>query len=1107
MQAYRHANMKKILIIAVLIFVVQLQAQVRIGETEALATAELFLNQQSIQQTPQISLSEVIYSKDSNQPNLFVFSMEPKGFVIISALDEVLAYSWNSILPTSTKLPNHIIYWLDLYNERTDYLLHHPEQYKKPQKSQKSVEPLLNSIWGQGCFHNEACPLETSGPCGHVSAGCVAIAMAQIMYYHKQPLMGCGTMSYSCPPYGNLSANFGQTSYHWEEMTDTLHESNPAVAELISHCGISVRMQYGAHQSSASNEDAYYAFCHFFSYFSSTFLHKSNYSDEEWCRMIMEDLDNLRPVYYTGSSRLGSHAFVCDGYDNNGMFHFNFGWDAVADGYYTLDDPFNFSNHQAIIRNICPASDISINSDEHGLIYVAPNGTGDGSSWAQATCDLQSAIFKSHLCDNTIWVKEGRYTGNPNDDYAFLLLQHSNLYGGFCGDEPYNYDLSLRDFEAHPSILDGNHSQGVINVFSNFDDRAIVIDGFTIQNGNAFYGGGILSNSNIQIRNCKFCYNCATFSGGGFSNLSSAQSANSFIEDCEFFGNDAKNNGGAVDDHGNSTYHRCQFYDNYARKNGGAIYCSINGQQSQLINCLINNNIAKNGGGLACYGQGPTVWSSLINNNTAETGGGCYLNGEGNLFNCTIVKNEARTNYGGVYTSDPSLQSRIRNCIIWGNINQSESSQIGPHQSYSYCAVQNDTSGSELNFDAKAENDGESPGFYIRFKNPNTTAGSSGQGGDYRLQTGSLCVGRGDNIANYPETDLDGNPRLKHGNVDLGAYESNSIAYIINAYTCEDSPFIYNGTPFPDIGTYSFLHPGITYDSLVILQLQNEIVTMIKEICEGEIYVFFGTLLYETGHYSTTIDCITYELELIVKPMPVISMEEEICESETFDFFGTPIQESGLYSTIIDCVVYELDLTVKSPSINYLEEEICMGEAYNFYGNLLTTEGIYSTSFPDCQIYELSLTVNPLPPICCSNDTLIEFGHPVVLSASGAENYLWSTGDTTKSITVFPKKDMTYTVTGFSQYGCSAKASVKIQVKKDNEEIILYPNPANDKVEIYKPMIDEVEILRLTGECICHINAHREVVELDIRDYANGVYIVHVSELNNHYYKKLVIKH
>jgi hypothetical protein len=648
--------MKKLLAIVLLIIAAQLQAQVRINDVEAQATAEQFVLQQGEQAKHKLTLSEEIKSETSGQTNLFVFAIEPKGYVIVSALNEVLAYSLNTTFPTSDELPDHIAYWLHLYNEQTGYLIEHPNQTRKPMKSQQSVEPLLTSAWGQGCFHNEACPFDSLGPCQHVEAGCVAVAMAQIMYYHKQPMNGCGSMSYFCSPYGTLSADFEHTTYQWEQMADTLHESNPAVALLISHCGISVKTIYAPSLSNSSNSNALYAFKEHFLYPTSILSKRSNFSDEAWISIIKNNLDRHLPVYYSGTSSLGQHAFVCDGYDNNGLFHFNFGWDGVADGYYTLDSPYGFSVTQSIIRNICQEQDILIHSDEHGIIYVTPDGTGDGSSWNQATSELQLAIIKSHSGSNSIWVKEGIYTGVSKDVYTYNITGDCQIYGSFEGNEPYNYDLSLRDFYEHPSILDGNHLRGVINVSTESNSSSILIDGFTIQNGNAENGGGIITNNDIHVKNCTFRFNHANSKGGAFSNIS-YYTLNTIMENCDFYGNDAKTDGGAILDCGNSTYLRCQFHDNFTKENGGAVYCRPY-RDHNFTNCVFSNNTAQHGGGIYNYDGNTKLWSCLICNNTAETGGGCYNNyilRSIHLFNCTIVKNEAQNNYGGIYSYNGTI--------------------------------------------------------------------------------------------------------------------------------------------------------------------------------------------------------------------------------------------------------------------------------------------------------------------------------------------------------------------------------------------------------------------------------------------------------------------
>ena len=173
--------MKNLLVIVFVLLFAQLQAQVRIGETEARTTDERFIKQQDKDNVRALALSEEIKSEQSGLTNLYVFSVEPQGFVVVSALGDILAYSLVSQMPPVNALPDHISYWLNLYNEATDQLIMHPEQRKEPSRSQTAVEPLLTSCWGQGCYHNAACPKDDHGPCHHVEAGCVAIAMAQIM--------------------------------------------------------------------------------------------------------------------------------------------------------------------------------------------------------------------------------------------------------------------------------------------------------------------------------------------------------------------------------------------------------------------------------------------------------------------------------------------------------------------------------------------------------------------------------------------------------------------------------------------------------------------------------------------------------------------------------------------------------------------------------------------------------------------------------------------------------------------------------------------------------------------------------------------------------------
>ena len=158
------------------------------------------------------------------------------------------------------------------------------------------------------------------------------------MKYWEYPSQGIGFHSYNEDDYGTLSANFASTTYNWAAMPNNVTSSNNAVATLMYHCGVSVDMNYGVGGSSAQTLDVANALINYFGYSPQIEgLYKTNYSNVQWINLLKTDLDNNRPIQYAGSGNGGGHSFVCDGYDNNDWFHFNWGWGGSSDGYFDLD--------------------------------------------------------------------------------------------------------------------------------------------------------------------------------------------------------------------------------------------------------------------------------------------------------------------------------------------------------------------------------------------------------------------------------------------------------------------------------------------------------------------------------------------------------------------------------------------------------------------------------------------------------------------------------------------------------------------------------------------------------------------------------------------------
>ena len=221
-----------------------------------------------------------------------------------------------------------------------------------PERSVTAVSPLIQTTWNQDTYYNQSCPADANGPDGHVYTGCVATAMAQIIRYWQWPNQGFNSHSYEHSTYGALSVDFSTATYNYSNMPNSLSSSSSstqktAVAKLMYHCGVAVDMDYGTNGSAAYSMNVPYALYNYFAYADNgTYVFKSDYSDNDWVNLIKQELNNARPVYYSGNGN-GGHAFICDGYTNSGHYHFNWGGGGYNDGYFALSaltpNSYNFS--------------------------------------------------------------------------------------------------------------------------------------------------------------------------------------------------------------------------------------------------------------------------------------------------------------------------------------------------------------------------------------------------------------------------------------------------------------------------------------------------------------------------------------------------------------------------------------------------------------------------------------------------------------------------------------------------------------------------------------------------------------------------------------------
>lgn len=288
----------------------------------------------------------------------YAFNIKGGGWVIMAGEDraaKVLGYN-NSGQLDFNHLPENTKALLTGYQEEIEYLFNHPEVKTSPAVRatiNTSVEPLIQSLWGQEMPYYLQCPIYHDEYC---VVGCVATAMSQVMHYWQYPLNSPQLNSYYCYDIGQTIPSLPATNFEYKKMLlsychwdwnlgqliqDTYtDEQAQAVAKLARYCGQAVRMGYSpegsgayvSNQLSAMKTFGYSSNARDVSRYSIWY---QNYTTAEWEAMIREELDAGRPILYSADDPdAGGHAFVCDGYDTNGMFHFNFGWYGTCNGWY-----------------------------------------------------------------------------------------------------------------------------------------------------------------------------------------------------------------------------------------------------------------------------------------------------------------------------------------------------------------------------------------------------------------------------------------------------------------------------------------------------------------------------------------------------------------------------------------------------------------------------------------------------------------------------------------------------------------------------------------------------------------------------------------------------
>ncbi len=462
--------------LAVLLCATTLQAA-PIDKEQALAKARQFYTTHG-QQAKSGRLRQVARSTDVSvklqNDYFYVFAAgEDDGFVIISGDDatpSVLGYADKGTF-SAENMPENMKAWLEGYADQIRCLQrgNYTATVNAAPPIHPAVQPLMKSMWGQDGPYNLKCPVFfDEKKYGRAVTGCVATAMAQVMYYHKFPASTTQRIpGYQCrkdhseyigsstPSYVTVPA-FPVTSFDWDNILpvydgDETDAQKNAVATLMLACGTAMEMDYGINDvggSGAYSQDIKKALTTYFNYDKSMFYaSRNNYTLNDWDALLYGELTAQRPICYNGQSIGGGHEFVIDGYDGEGYYHLNWGWTGWQDGYFLLDI-------------LTPGDDSGIgagsggyNCNQFALIGMKPNANGANPANDVMTTDSIGII------DKTIFTRSSRLQNFTGVNIKASVWNRNGYEGAFdIGFGVYDENDNLKS--VHPLRTNVKYAHG-----------------------------------------------------------------------------------------------------------------------------------------------------------------------------------------------------------------------------------------------------------------------------------------------------------------------------------------------------------------------------------------------------------------------------------------------------------------------------------------------------------------------------------------------------------------------------------------------------------------------------------------------------------------------
>lgn len=377
---------------------------------------------------------------------LTIFGYETKGFAVIAnddLLPEVLGVSDSQY---SNGTNENFMWWLRAINEVCETTMakgavNAGSNVPTPEALgfEPFVDPIVSAEWDQDTPYWNMCPKKNGSL---ALTGCVATALAQVLYTHKTPVVGSGRRTNTS--WSSITFDYDGYEPDYENMIDQ-YTSGPyagqytqaqadAVAKLMLACGVASNMDYSSQGSGAYTNEAAEGLIQYMGITTADFKEREYYSDTEWMTMIYEELSGGHAMYYSGVDYSGwqaaGHAFVCDGYDENGKVHINWGWSGSDNGLFNINllNPvgYSFSSYQDVIMGLWDPNGSSQEQIEYVDLKITTEAPGQVAELISTDNfeALRSIVVTGEINNDDIAILRRLATGEELTDYDMEGKSH-----------------------------------------------------------------------------------------------------------------------------------------------------------------------------------------------------------------------------------------------------------------------------------------------------------------------------------------------------------------------------------------------------------------------------------------------------------------------------------------------------------------------------------------------------------------------------------------------------------------------------------------------------------------------------------------------------------